>query len=68
MRLMVDGQKFGQAMQRLETVYWHLHRNGGPDLEVQAIQRLLADAALADTDPDDDELVLIEEKPPQPAA
>jgi hypothetical protein len=68
MRVVVDGQKLGQAMRRLETLYWHLHRNGGPDLEVQAIQRLLADAALADTDPDADELVILQANPPEPAA
>jgi hypothetical protein len=64
--MMIDGKKFGQAMQRLETLYWHCHLNGGPDMEVQAIQRLLADAALADTDPLEDEIVILQADPPQP--
>jgi hypothetical protein len=64
--MMIDGKKFGQAMQRLETLFWQLHQDGGLDMEVQAIQRLLADAALADTDPIEDELVILEADPPQP--
>ena len=63
---MIDGKKFGQAMQRLETLFWQLHQEGGPDMEVQAIQRLLAHAALAYTDPLEDEIVILQADPPQP--
>ena len=40
MRILVDGKKLALALQRLEFLYWHLRRNGGPDLEVRQIQRL----------------------------
>ena len=65
-RSTVDGMRFGQAMQRLAALYWDARHNGGPDLELLAIRRLLSDAALADTNPDEDEFVVLHGEPSQP--
>jgi hypothetical protein len=53
MRAVVDGKKFVQALRRLETLFWDCRRNGGPDVEVEAIRQLLAEAALDRMEEDD---------------
>ena len=63
MRILVDSKKLALALQRLEFLYWHLRRNGGPDLDVQQIQKLLADAMLEHTE-EDDEFAVLDAEPP----
>jgi hypothetical protein len=64
--VILDGKKLALALQRLEFLYWHCHRNGGPDLAVQAVQRLLTEAVLDDAGPDDQ--FVTAETPRGPAA
>lgn len=60
-------EKLQQAIDRLESLYWELNRNGGPDIEVGCIIRLLEqvrDGAFLDPDdvavlvPDDEMMYL----------
>jgi hypothetical protein len=60
----MNATKLQQAINRLETLYWDLHRNGGPDLEVLAILRICEEAAAGE--PDDGELVRLDEQLPSP--
>jgi hypothetical protein len=57
MRAVVDGAKFVQALKRLEQLFWDCRKSGGPDVEVEAIRQLLAEAAL-DHMEEDDEIVI----------
>jgi hypothetical protein len=66
MRLIVDGRKVGEVLRRLEQLYAHCHLNGGPDLEVRAIQRLLTEEVLDDAGEDDQ--FVTTETPRGPAA
>lgn len=76
----MNAKKLIEARDRLEVLYWDCHRNGGPDLELLAILRLVEEAA-EDADepseedvcelaeqPEDEEIVILELDPPRPPA
>jgi hypothetical protein len=62
--------KLREATRRVEQLYWDCHRNGGPDLELLAILRLLEEAPVENDagNPIDDEAIELTEEPPLPAA
>jgi hypothetical protein len=62
----MNATKLQQAIGRLETLFWDLHRNGGPDLEVLAILRLCEESTTDADTPDDGELVRLDEQLPSP--
>jgi hypothetical protein len=51
----MNASKLAEATQRLEVLYWDCHRNGGPDVEILSILRLVEEAAVLDADPDEED-------------